>query len=797
MPSGDRALSAPERLTAGRRVGPTSGEVNVPAAGRRWPALVLGIVMAVVPLVASRAADDNRPLPPLRLKMAPALGEEQPAMSGAPMFGRGDRAEGRIGRESTLAGEAELRRSGTTIRADRITYYDTDDEVIAVGNVRMSRQGTVFTGSELRLKIDANEGFLAQPAYRLSVYNGRGGADAIEFLGRDRVAFRNATYTTCRPEEPDWYLRARSLELDQGEGQGTGRSATLYFKDVPIAAAPVFGFSLGDERRSGFLAPTLFLTSRTGPEVLLPYYWNIAPNRDATLFTRVSTRRGYQLGGEYRFMEPWYLGESRFEYTPRDTETDTARYQWSLRGNFSRGGWGGGWNARGVSDDRYFIDYARTILGSADRSLPREIFIGRGIGNWNLLGRISTFQNILEARAAPPPERVPQLLARYDRADAGGFDLGMTVDGTYFNQPLVTTQPVQTLAEGARLVVNPTVSYPWRRPGGFVIPKVGVHAASYRLDRNPGGTELDLNRVVPTFSLDSGLVFERPVRLFERGLTQTLEPRLFYVRTPYREQSGFPVFDTTYADFTFGQLFSENTFVGHDRIADANHLTAAALTRLIDPDTGAERFRFAVGQRRYFSAQRVQITSLAPLIDSSNDWLVAAAGDLGNGMSFDSGLQFSQQNSRVPRATALWRYLPGDGRVFNFGVRYRREQLGQVDTSWRWPISRNWTGLGRVNYSWLDRRIDDATLTVVPAKPGIIEGVLGFEYRRDCWATQFVATRFVTAQGSTTSAFFVQLELTGVARIGSDPFDILRRNIPGYRLPQDRESPPSRYYGYE
>jgi LPS-assembly protein len=335
------------------------------------------------------------------------------------------------------------------------------------------------------------------------------------------------------------------------------------------------------------------------------------------------------------------------------------------------------------------------------------------------------------------------------------------------------------------------------------VPKLGLHLSSYHLDSAVGTSQssqppqASLQRTVPVFSVDSGMVFERPARFLGRDVTQTLEPRLFYAYAPYRDQSAFPVFDTALADFNLTQLFSENTFVGHDRIADVNQLTTAFVSRVLEPSSGAESFQFVFGQRRYFSPQRVFLPGVAPRTDDSSDLLLAASAQLGGGMSVNGGMQYSLGSASIPRLNLLWRYLPGDGRILNAGVRYLRNELGQVDTSWRWPLAQQWTALGRVNYSWLKQQTDPATGAVIPASPGIIEAVLGMEYAADCWTLRFVAQRFVTAQGQSTAAFFLQFELAGLARLGSDPFDILRRNIPGYRLPNDRPQLPSRFFGYE
>ena len=729
---------------------------------------------------------------PLVLRLEQRLNESAALVTeGRPVYGRGDVLSGRVEREITLSGDAEVRRAGTVVRGARITYYPQDDEVVAVGDVRIVREGNVFTGTALRLKIDTHEGVFSDPSYYLPVYGGRGRAAEVEFLGPERAALRDATYTTCRPERPAWYLHAESLTLDEGLKEGSGRSGSLIFKDRKVLGVPFFAFPLGDERRSGVLAPSVAVTSNSGLEVVVPYYWNIAPNRDFTLYPRVMQRRGVQFGGQYRFLEQHTLGDLRFEYTPRDALTQTSRDLESLQQTFwNVAGWSGSVNMKRVSDDDYFVDYSKSILASSERSLPRDVLATRGWRDWSFLVRATRYQNILDARLAPPYERLPQVQANWVRRDIAGLDAEVMLDATAFSRPLADT------AEGLRLVAHPRISYPVRRAGWFIVPKFGIHMSSYRLDANPG-QPTSLNRAVPVFSLDSGLVFERRADIFGRDMTQTLEPRLFYAHAPYRDQSAFPVFDSGVADFNFAQLFSENTFLGNDRIADVNQLTAALVSRLIEPESGGQKLRFALGERFYFSSQKVTIPGVPARTDTRSDMLLAASAQVSPTTSFDGGLQYSQGDGKLPRLSFLWRYLPPDGRILNAGVRYLSDEIGQVDGSWRWPLAPQWMALGRINYSWLRERLDPGTGTLVSATPGVIEGVLGFEYNADCWTTRFVMHRFITADGKSTSSFFIQLELNGLARIGTDPFDILRRNIPGYRLPLDNPKPPSRYFGYE
>ncbi|HVL59555.1 MAG TPA: LPS-assembly protein LptD, partial [Burkholderiaceae bacterium] len=646
------------------------------------------------------------------------------------------------------------------------TYYETDDEVIAAGNVRIARQGQIVTGPELRYRFDVSQGEFVSPRFALPLQGGVGSADRIELLGANRMTLTNGTYTTCEPDDPDWFIQAQSLMLDPDDGVATGRWGRLVFMGYPILASPWLMFSLGDERRSGFLTPSLSVNSRTGIEARVPYYWNIAPNRDLTLFPVASTRRGLQLGGEYRYLEPNYSGRVIGEFLPRDQATGTTRYRYDATHTFANlYGWYGGWTLRGVSDDRYFIDWSRNIVDASQRSLPRELVAYRGFGEWTLLTRVLTYQNILEARGAPPYHRVPQLQIANTQRDLRGIDLAMTVDINRFERPLIRSP------EGWRLIANPAISYPIRGAGWFLTPRVSLHATSYQLDDNLG-RPTSLQRVVPTYSIDSGLIMERDVNVLGRGMIQTLEPRLFYVRTPFRDQIQIPIFDAAPTDFNFAQIFSENLFTGGDRIADVNQLTPAVVSRLIEPETGGELLRFAVAQRLHFSPQRVTIPGVPARTDSRSDLLLAASGDLGRGHGFDTGLQWALRDQRVPRFSFVWRYWPAERRLFNAGIRYQRQEFAQFDTSWRWPIGGRWSALGRINYSFLQQQFDPALGSVRRVSPGIIESVLGFEYDACCWTLRVVGQRFTTAQAQQTTAFFIQLELRGVGRIGLDPFDI-------------------------
>ncbi len=773
----------------------------------RWPVrlprpLVLALVIGLssggsLSAHAADSTDAQSPEPGLpeasALRLETALRESSlDADVPRPTFARGDRMSGRTDRELTYEGNAEIRRGGTSIRAERITHYEADDEVVAVGQVRVAREGQVFTGPQLQIGLDSMRGQFESARFSIALNGGRGRAERVEFLSRSETVLTRAVYTSCLAEDPDWYLKTERLEIDQERDEGKATWPTLYFGDVPIFTVPQATFGLTEGRHSGFMSPAFGQSSKVGLEFRMPYYWDIAPNRDLLMSFNYAEKRGFQVGGMARYLEPAASGTTFFEYTANDQTTGTSRWMLnSMHTTTNWQGWSGGWVLRGVSDDQYFVDYARSITQSAERSLPRNVFVARGWGDWAVRLNVMQYQNILEARNAPPYDRLPQLTVTGARRDFGGVDLSMTLDTNNFRRDLAGT------AQGWRMTANPAIAYPIGGPSWYVTPKAMVHASAYRLDENPSGA-IDIDRVIPTFSLDSGMVFERPVTLGGRATIQTLEPRLFYVYTPYRDQSNIPVFDSGVANLSFATLFTENNFVGSDRISDANQLTTGVVSRFIDADTGAESLRLALAQRQYFSEQRVTLPGVPARTDSRSDILMAASGALGAGHWLDVGAQFSLSTGNMPRLGVGWRWWPSAERLFNIALRYQEKDYAQIDTSWRWPITGRWTTLGRINYSVLKEQFDAATGTLVPVAPQLLEGLAGFEYKQDCWALRLVAQRFITASATRTTSISLQFELTGFARVGLDGFEnILLRNIPGYRPAELRPVPMSKFHGYE
>jgi len=333
---------------------------------------------------------------------------------------------------------------------------------------------------------------------------------------------------------------------------------------------------------------------------------------------------------------------------------------------------------------------------------------------------------------------------------------------------------------GERMYIYPGVA--WNRQGAAwsVTARAAVHARQYWLDGS-GTSDSTPSVVVPIASVDGGLVFERDWSAFGTKFLQTLEPRAYYVYIPYRNQNNLPNFDSAEDDFNFAQLFSANRYLGNDRIGDANQLTLAVTSRLLEPTTGAERLRVAVGQRFYFRAQQVTLGNETPQAAGTSDLLALAEGRITDAWALAGLVQYNFDSSRTERFDIGLRWTPGPGRVVNASYRYDLNNenaapgtgglLKQFDVSAQWPIAPRWTMLGRWNYSLADRKT--------------LEAVLGVEYNADCWSLRVAAQRLTTTTETTSTSVYAQIELNGLARFGTSPLDLMRRSVPGYQQSND------------
>ncbi|MBI3528602.1 MAG: LPS-assembly protein LptD [Betaproteobacteria bacterium] len=718
----------------------------------------LRITSAVLSLILYVAHGAHAEEPGLKLRMQPelipyVLGRDEPT----DLFVDADHVEGHQEQELEAAGSVRLRKRGTAIFSDQLHLSFPDQQFTATGHVRFEKEGDVITGDQLFYDLDNDSGYIDKPAYRLLRYGARGDAGRLVAENRDLYKIDKATYTNCDVGDDDWFMRIDRLELDRLRDIGVAHNATVVFKGVPILYSPYLDFSLSGRRKTGLLPPTIGSTGQSGFEYTQPFYWNIAPNRDATIAPRLLAKRGVLMNGDFRYLEPDLKGEMRGEYLPDDRQKDQTRYaySWQHQQNFGNG-FSGALDLQGVSDDTYFTDLSDKIAATSQTNLNRQGNLFYDGDWWNLNTRVQRFQTLQDplAPVVPPYARMPQITLNMNRPTDVHLDFGLQGEYVEFVHP--------TLLNGRREILYPSISAPFQTSFFYLTPKVGYHTTNYSFeDPNRAGE----SRNLPIYSVDSALTFERETALWGRAFLQTLEPRLYYVYIPFRPQDQLPNFDTALADFNLAQIFTENRFSGGDRINDANQLTAAVTSRLIDPDNGDEQLRFTLGQRYYFKQQQVSLTPALPGSDRS-DVLAAATGQITKHWFTDLGMQYSVNDNRTERSNAVLRYQPDVGKVVNFGYRFTRDTLEQVDLSTEWPIGGRWTGLARYNYTLRDRRL--------------LEGLLGVEYNAGCWAARFVLHRFVSATQEYVNAMFFQLELNGVSRIGSSPLELLRQNITGY-----------------
>ncbi|MBI3480255.1 MAG: LPS-assembly protein LptD [Nitrosomonadales bacterium] len=668
-------------------------------------------------------------------------------------------------------GGARLRQDGQAIRADSLRLRQDTHEVEAQGAVMLEQDGNTISGPRLRFNMNTGAGTMEQPHFYLKENEARGTADVLNVQDRLHYSLGNATYTTCPAGNQDWQMNMSALEIDRERQIGVARNASVEFKGIPILYSPWMDFPLNSQRKSGLLAPVFGGTVKGGSEVTLPFYWNIAPNFDATLSPRAMAKRGLMFNNEFRYLEPGFDGEMHLDFLPNDAManrnlgrfalTHKQKIDHNLSGyvNFNR-----------VGDDDYFRDLGDAVNATSQVNLLQEGGVKFDSDKWTAVMRAQRYQTLQDpiAPIVEPYARLPQLTlnSRQSYARANLEFQGEYID---FSHP--------TLVNARRLMLYPSISYPLVNESAFyVTPKVALHSIYYSLGANNAGNFANASSSLPLFSVDSGVAFEREGKLLNSNYVQTLEPRAFYVYVPYKDQSSLPNFDSAQADFSFTQMFMENRFFGNDRVGDANYLTLAMTSRWLEQENGMEHLKMMIGERVSFSTPQVNLVTPATTTNKS-DILLALAGRVTNTVLLDGEFQFDPNESHAQRYNLAAHYRPEAGKALNFGYRFTRNTLRQVDISTQWPLFDRWHSVARWNYSLQDARI--------------LEAIGGLEYNQDCWMLRLVAQRFATATQESNTTFFVQLELNDFVQVGMDPLKLLKQSVPGYSKLNDKSTLPS------
>jgi LPS-assembly protein len=662
---------------------------------------------------------------------------------------RADQAQLNAAGMNIFSGNAELRYGDKTILADKIIYDKSKDEFEASGNVRMRDDaGDEFIMPLIRLQTQIGAGYADSVKFSLNGNSARGDATKIIFVGRERTLMENARYTTCQPGQDDWFIIARNLQLDYGQEVGTARNATIEFKGVPIFYWPYLSFPMSDKRKSGFLTPRFANSDKSGVSVAVPYYFNIAPEFDATITPRTLSKRGLQLQNEARYLGEDYTGIINYEVLSHDrifgSERSAATFKHQQ--TFSPY-WSGNIDVRKVSDDNYFDDFGDNLAIASQTHLPRKAEAEYGDSIWRATSRVFTYQTIDNTIPATerPYSRLPQVLISTEAPSQSGRPY-------YQLQGELVKFERDVGVTGTRVDLYPNVSLPWRNESGFLIPKAGVRYTSYDLT---GASDDRPSRTISIFSLDSGLRFERAAG---SDFTQTLEPRLFYLYVPYRNQDQLPNFDTSASDLIFSNLFRENRFFGADRVGDANQATVAVTSRLLDA-SGVERLRASAGEIFYFRDQTVNLPP-GTTNRKSSDFVAEVYARLTADWYIRSGLQWDADTRQTERGSFYLQYHPARDKIINVGHRFTQNVQEQVDLSIQWPVANRWAAIASSSYSLLENRN--------------LESYWGFQYNACCWAARLYSYRRVDQNRVQTNTLMFDVELTGLAKSGESRVSPLR-----------------------
>jgi len=633
----------------------------------------------------------------------------------------------------------------------------TDDLIYDPETGRVELPGWLeYTDAVIRMRADSaayntetSEGRFVGVNYYIAGAEGAGHAGQVRMLGPEQARVETFDFTTCDIEDPDWQLKAGEVDLDFDRGIGTARNARLEFKGVPLLYSPWLSFPLDNRRKSGFLYPQLGFSSDNGVDLAAPWYWNIAPNMDATITPRLIGDRGLSLGNEFRFLTRRQAGTVRLDYLPDDDEADRDRWLARLR---YRARLAEDWSTRvtlnRVSDEDYFFDLGNDLESSTIQYLRSDLtLLGQG-RFWTMRTTFDTFQ-VLD-RDVPddrePFDRLPRIEFDGEWPLGDGFTMSLDSEAVYFDRSEGTT--------GARLDVLPELSWRLVRPGGFLEPAVGLRATAYSLEDAPADDSPA--RIQPIFSVDGGLVFERET---PAGHLQTLEPRAFYLYVPGRSQNDFPVFDTRELTFGFAQLFQTNRYAGADRQTDANQLTLALTSRLLSRADGRSLLDASIGQILFFDDPSVRL----PGEPEDDRELSATVGEVNwrptDRFLFNTGLQWDPDDNRIDVAAFGLRWKGKDARQIQLGYRFRRDRVDQFDIRWRYPLTAELNLISRVNYSLKD----DEPLELLG----------GLEYESCCWAVRASIRRYVSdRQADQRTAFFLELHLKGLGSLGRRPYDL-------------------------
>ena len=748
-----------------------------------------------------------------------------------PVYASADSSRFEQGNQTgVLQGDVLLRQGRLQARADQASFDQANAQAVLEGNVRLRDQGVLVLGDSASMRIDNGETHIDGVEYVVHDARARGTAETLRRRDDAVIVISDGSYTTCEPGENTWSLHGKDIELDRETGWGEAKHVTLRVKDVPVFYTPYMYFPIDDRRQTGLLTPSFSYSSDNGTEIETPYYINIAPNYDATLYPRYLSERGLQMEGDFRYLHDDDEGTLTAAFL-NDSKYGENRwlYGWQHEGGL-KSRWSTEVDYTDISDPYYFQDLDTALEARSGTYVNQRAGITYRGDGWRFQAAVHGYE-LATITSVTPYERLPQLrldganwlgdtglrfgynaeYAYFDRNLSNGFLTGK--DGIQFDsagQPILTADENLVglqRATGHRVVVSPSISYPWRNSWAFVTPKVRTQSTYYDLNfdsRADGfdyaGANNNPSSTIPVASLDTGLYFDRATSWFGRNLRQTLEPRAFYLYAADEDQDDQPLFDTNQNTFSYSSLFRDNRFSGNDRVADANQLSLGLTSRALEAN-GTERARASFGQVFYFRDRNVQLLDTDGVArdaekSSSSAYAAEAMYQVSDAWRLNADVIWDPDDSTSDAGSVFAHYQPEPRKVLNMGYRYRNNintynaltgtfqrdpdsRIDQSDLSFMWPLNPQWSLIGR----WQHDFAEDRTL----------EAFGGLEYDSCCWKLRVVNRYWVdynefesVATDDANRGIFLQIVLKGLGSVsGNEVESLLDDGIPGYRERED------------
>ena len=699
---------------------------------------------------------------------------------------------------SDYSGNVHINRADQHAIAHIANYDNVSDVMNLQGDVYYNEDALALHTEAATINLANDQAKLRDVEFISPTTPLRGWAGSYFRKSKTLSQYTDVAYTTCRPGNQDWVIHASELEMDKVTGQGTTKNTWIEFKGVPVIYTPYLSFPIDDRRLSGFLSPTFSSTRYSGALIAAPYYWNIAPNYDATLTPRELTSRGPLMAGTFRYLTEKATGKVSAEFMPNDSQLNTSRYLLSLKNSsVINPSLSSNMDLNLVSDSSYIATTGTALSFVNYNYLKSSANLNYNKYGFNFIAAADSYQSINAAtpNTALPYRRLPQLNLNYAH-DFSGFPLHTEVQNEF-----VDFQHTNNIVEGQRLNTRPSMSVPIQTASTYITPKFSIQNTDYTLNNGPANSPVAISRTLPIFSTDSGLYLEKNINFANSNYVHTLEPRLFYLYVPSANQSSIPVFDTALYDFQFNTMFRENSFSGTDRIQNANQITTALTTRLVDDSTGLERLKLNVGEIFYFNDRQIgvptalangSVVNMGASKDAESNLVTELSSELSKQISVNTGAQWNPIRNDIERVKANIHFKNQNNELFNVGYIYRKNPLipegnnniTQTDTSFRWPIAKDWHLLGRMQYSLLYGDIQDS--------------FIGVEKENCCWRFRLLARHYMnnvtiinnqvvvattgsTVPGSSQEGVFFQIELKGLTGFGDDVDQFLQKSIYGYR----------------